>query len=456
MDIQSIFEKPFNMDDYLEKRLLEIEDLDERSFARSFLKDCILQIFNESENAYKRLEDRVFQEIRSQDDKYSIHITVVNRSEYDITHGTWFPVLENDEKKKTYTASNSIDEAFQVGTVFLSLSLPQCSEYDENRSFSGTVRTESGEYSASFQLVPNEYYRRAVEDIYLLFESNSIPWTTVSCGYLLRFFNIQARFIDSAPRTEENIIGCTIDFGELSEDIHEDYIPIWNVRRQEYDSPSFAIPAIDTKYYEHEFPVSKFGKDNGFVIQMDQDIVSLRRTEDEIFIITTGETIQKGIVYIVDNDTDNLPHSAVFPVMHNKRRDSFTHRFTAEHAGFLQTKAELMRHVLQFDTMELAKLMDITVLCEHERIFYDDYLTMMNVASDSEDNSYLSLTNLNWFISDEMLNHAEQKVLLFTFAEKEPDHPLTLDCISFLISQAQRDLNEYRCEAILQRREDIT
>jgi hypothetical protein len=98
--------------------------------------------------------------------------------------------------------------------------------------------------------------------------------------------------------------------------------------------------------------------------------------------------------------------------------------------------------------MGLIELEDVTLLIDTED--YDStYMTAMNISPEKQhDADRLKLDNLNWFISDDLINRAEQKVLLFYFSAPS-QHFILHDIMSFLLSQLQRHFNEYRCEAVL-------
>ncbi|MCL2865489.1 MAG: hypothetical protein FWE25_08125, partial [Lachnospiraceae bacterium] len=77
MDIRTIFEEPFDYEKYIEKRLLEIEDLKERRFAREFVADGLKTMMRESERLYQNLEERVYAEIPALHNRHHIYMTVV-------------------------------------------------------------------------------------------------------------------------------------------------------------------------------------------------------------------------------------------------------------------------------------------------------------------------------------------------------------------------------------------
>lgn len=456
MDIRTIFETPFDHGAYMEEALLRIDDLEDRAFARAYLLPCLNRIFEESEATYRRLEDRVYAEIQNRADKYSVALTVVEREQFDITNGVWFPVVEGEEKNPKQD-DEAIAEAveresfFDLETVFFRAGAGQCMTVaaERERRFRGTVQTGQGEYEAEFVLVPEERYLRAAEHFYTLCLRNDVPWTTLNCGYLLKFFTVRARLLGEKLGQQETVTGYTADFEELASGLRAGHIPVWNVRKLLYDSTDFVVPVIDTKLYEHEFPVRKYGAENGYLIESNADIVSFRQTEEKIIIATALDTFSKWVAYMVVADAGENPHHFREDVLTNRRHSSFVQRYVEHNGLLLQTKAECIRRVEQFQVEQYLALRDITLITDTTERYCDDFLSVHNVSAvENMPTEFLRLENMNWFIRDELVNRNEQKVLLFTFERMDDACYLNEDIAAFIISQLQRSFNEYRCEAV--------
>jgi len=446
-----MFEQAFDFEAYMENRLLAIEDLGERMFARQFLVPALRQIMHESERSFQRLEDRVYAEIPMTNDKHHVYMTVVQRERYDITNGAWFPLLADDEKpwgdRKVLAnteKSNYIDRVFYCGD---GEALDQIAEAGP---FSGTVQTKAGTLSAQFRLVPTERYQEQVEHMYRLFRANGLRWTTLNCGYLLRFFDVQLVEVEGG-RSENEILDYTVSFGPLEDRLLRDRIPVWNVQKILYDSKQFTVPVINSAHHEHIFPADVFGEEHGYLLEGNEDILSLRHTEDQIVIITAKETFKKWVAYQVIYRPPSKLSAFELPILHNAPKDSFVTRYMA-HDGRaeLYSKLEITRQVEQYDLMGLLVLQDVTLIHDAVDPFDPAHMSTMNIApAEDLDQAYLNLRHLNWFIQDDWRNLLEQKVLLFHFRSVNP-HFLQYDLLCFFISQLQQQFNEYRCEAVLE------
>ena len=441
MDNQTIFERPFDFDKYIEDRLLAIENLDERAFARKHLADSLRLIMRESEEAYRRLEERVFAEVPATGDKHHIYITVIERDTFDITNGAWLPLIDGDEQTQITTKEVP---PFAIDCLFYSGHGEARKDIVTDELTDGKVTTKSGEYDAVFKLTPSSKYMEKIEFIYGLFHENGLPWTTQNCGYLLRFFDVI--LVEAKTPKDEEITEYNVDFNMPH--LERNRFPVWNVQQIFYDSEQFVVPIIDTKYFEHTFPIEAFGAEHGYLIEGNQDIFSFRQTRDKICVVTVEETFRKWVAYKIVNTPPKTLHCFNFPILNNSSKGSFVERYSAQSKVLLQSKLEVFRQIAQYDLLDILKFQDVELLIETEE--YDStYLSRMNVSSrESASDTYLSLDNLNWFIADDLVNRREQKVLLFRFYAAAV-HFLHHDLISFIISQLQRQFNEYRCEAVL-------
>jgi len=450
VDTQTIFEKPFEFDAYIEERLLSIADLEERAFARQHLVPGLRQIMRESELSYQRLEERVYAEVPAANDRHHVYMTVVRRDQYDITNGAWFPLFQGDEKPwKDRNRGTAMEIPCAIDCVFYRGDGELLHQVTQTGSFEGTVQTKAGTFAARFQLTPTQRYLGSVEHMYRLFQFNGLPWNTLNCGYLLRFLEVRLVEIEGSQAKEE-IVDYTVSFGDIEPHLMKNCMPVWNIRTVQYDSQQFILPIIDAKCYEHTFPVDVFGTEHGYLLEGNKDILSVRHTRDQIAIITAEETFQKWAAYQVIQKPPRNLNCFSLPILHNAPKDSFVARYTAHTGIILRSKLEIVRQIEQYDLLDILALQDVTLLTELAEPYDDTHMSVMNVSPvKATGQTYLKLENLNWFVRDDWVNRAEQKVLLFRFVSLSP-HFLQYDVLCFLIAQIQRQFIEYRCEAVLE------
>lgn len=191
---------------------------------------------------------------------------------------------------------------------------------------------------------------------------------------------------------------------------------------------------------------------DGYLISNNQNITSFWHTENKISVIADVNVFQHWEAYRIINKLPMNLNWIEFPIWHNRPKNSFVSRFAKTNNAMPQSKLEIIRCVNQFDISEYLELQDVQLLKETMEKYDDTYLSVMNVSETYEtDENYIKLHNLNWFISDEFVNRAERRVLLFQFQNKK-EHFMCYDLLCFLVSELRRLFIEYRCEIVFKNR----
>ena len=73
-----IFEPDFNMEDYIDKRLLEIESLKDKVVFKEVVGKLMLELFEYTQKEYQGLEKRVLREFQSKQNDYAIYLTLTD------------------------------------------------------------------------------------------------------------------------------------------------------------------------------------------------------------------------------------------------------------------------------------------------------------------------------------------------------------------------------------------
>lgn len=95
-NLSAILEYPFDFERYIEERLREIDELDERKFVKKLLLEGLGKVIQCTEAKYQQLERRVYEELEITDNQYEAVLTIVKKNHYDPTNGTLFPVNDED------------------------------------------------------------------------------------------------------------------------------------------------------------------------------------------------------------------------------------------------------------------------------------------------------------------------------------------------------------------------
>lgn len=147
----------FSMEDYIQKRLLEVENSQNRETLREILGKVFLPMCEHMEEAYHGLEQRMKEE-NPAEKQVTIKTAVISREKYDMAEEVFRPMLPEDccpskiDLVKLTEAVTAGKEYFMF-KIFLKLDYLELKRLEESkRKFGGTVKTANGEYNAVFQL----------------------------------------------------------------------------------------------------------------------------------------------------------------------------------------------------------------------------------------------------------------------------------------------------------------
>lgn len=433
---KGVLEYSFDYERYIAGQLREIDDLDERRFAKRVLLDGLGAIIRQWEQKYAELEERVFREIEIPDGCYGIVSTVIKRRDYESTNGTFFPVFPADLQAEECGKLLSGEGYLYAGTIFLEADDSLCREFEALKALHGTAGRQEGRGEADFHIRQAKRYRDAVEGLYPVFLENRIPWKTVNIGYLDKFYDLyipgetkdmqeskNARFMD--------IEDMDIDFGKFADKVRMGLIPLWNIEAVSFDSMDFMMPCIDGTYYEYEFDVGERNHKDGYLIEPRKEILEIRHEKDKIVIRSVSESFQKwGAWRIVQGETVQ-PFTHDVPLLGNRRKDSFIGRYAAKTGVQLLTKADLFRRIKEIDAGEWMEAVD----CE--------------ILESCEGTDNLIEGSMNWFVLGELFPMDTRRILLIKFRARKPGYYMNDSMVRFIVSSLQMDIGEYRCTGII-------
>ena len=411
-------EKRFDYEEYIQRQLKEIDDLDERRFAKELLIESLGKIFAWTEEKYKTLEERVQNELDLPWKYFNVFTTVINRKDYDPINSFWFPAYEEDIRKNA---------VLPYETIYLEADEASCREFLELGTMTG-IDEETGQ-TICFRIEQSGKYQECIKKLHALFTSNHVPWQTVHMGHVERFF-------DLIP-VDDNEGMVNTDFvlqgGKWDTCIRRGMILLWNVQGISVHSREYRIPCIDEVFYEHIFylPEDKDETD-GYLAEIEEDILSVRYEKHKIILKTKAETLEDVLIYkLHQGETERSP-GYQFPILSNRREDNLAARYLQQTGNFIQTPMELNR-----------KIEEMTGGYEIKLLGYE--------ITDSAEENFLS-GDMNSFNSIKMFSKDNRKILLVrikTDVQYRNDY-LFESQIRYILSQLQMEFLEYRCMGVLE------
>lgn len=430
----AILEYPFDFGRYIEERLREIDDSNERHFAKDLLLNGLGKAICCTEHKYDSLEQKVYEEIETKDNKYEIAITIIEKEKYNPDNMVFYPVYSDDLKDKEQMKSDNQEGGIYLGTIFLEMDDEEILKCQDFSPFYGTILGENGEQAVLFRIQASKKYKTVVEKLYHVFQDNHILWTTVNMGYLNKFYDVFIQMplknlTTDFYKQEISISDCNIWFGEFSNNIKYDIIPVWNIKCINFQCNNFMKPCIDNTYYEHEFSLDDKEEKDGYLVCFNNDIMEIRQEKKRIVIKSYRETFEDWSVLHIIQKKNNI-QEYYGPILTNHKKDSFLRRYSESSRVHFLTKADLFRRIMELDIR--------------------DYIEVSDYEIRNDIGNYLNPQNMNWFVKDELFPMESRKVLLLKFKERQQGYYLNSSMVQFVISQMQLEINEYCCVGVIE------
>ena len=430
---ESVFAPGLNMEEYLAKRALEIPDLSERQQLKDVVEKMLLELYHYTAEEYATLESRVFGELQSVQSDYAIYIGLTDRAHYDATDPFLHPIISSDTEKRVHSVeelqeSLRTSQAYPLYSVFLEMDYQTIQEFAvPGHIYHGTVFTEHGQYRAKCKVQMDTAYMKQVEHLYHIFTSNYLPWSTVCAAYLHKFYQVDLIAVEDID-PKETIQEIQVDFEGYSARVRYDCFPLWNLAPISEKTSTYPEPCIDRTNYDHRIFAHRLMSDRQYLVaNTDVEITNVRRLEGDLFITCPEENPHQWMLYRVDCPSKQSHTS--YPVLSNLSRESFAGNLSDRYRRGIKTKAEISRILTAYS--------------------YEEYVVFQNVALAPSAEENCQTYPMDSFILDELRTEKAGMAMILTFSSRQPDHFLTLDIMSFLVSQVQSLFPEYICQGKL-------
>ena len=421
------------MDEEIYEKLNKIEALEDKVLLKNILNGVFSEIKNYTDEKVQKLEDRVFEEVKYSKEKYNIYSCLRKRESIDITNSFFFPMIKADLNEEEYEVKDIMDalkneKEIMITKIFMENSFTVFKEFlDKNLTFKGIIETDKRKHEAYFKVKKNEDYEECISDLYECFINNNIPWTTINNPYIHKFAKVYLESIKDSLEPDESIEKIQIDFGEYSEFIKYNMVPLWNIKELTLKGNGFPVPCKDKINYEHTISLSKEGKENGYLVKTSEDEINYVMFREEAIIVSAKEyTPKKWQILKITAPNEDMNCNFEYPVMNNGINLNFTNKLLFSNRQNVKTKAELARVINSYNTSHYLKFNEVKI--EEQK-------------DGKEPESY----EVNEFIEDEIRDLSVQKNMILYFQPLNKENYLNQDILSFLVSEVQLIFPEYRC-----------
>lgn len=435
------------MKELVQDRLSKMDDLEQRRLLKNMMAGVFMNLVEYQEEMTRQLERRVFEEIENTEEKFDVYVSLTSREDYDPIHEFLYPVLPSDAVEKQVDISRVAEVVREGGemplfTLFLEMETEQISALVRSkRIFLGMLVTETANYPIRFRLEHNRSYMLEIEQLYHTFMQNGMPWKTINHPYAYKFVDCVLIGGDGEPAAHEEIHEISISLEEFDVYKKADVFPLWNIERLALKNSGFPIPAMDRVNYEHVLPLRKTGSEHGYLIDgTESDIRYIKRTEEELTIVTPRDKSGEWNVLKVTRPFTTKLSRQTFPVLSNRRQDSFLGRYAGKQAVIVRAKAEITRIVNSFEAAQGLELERVDIWGGAGRNDISNLVTKTQTYP------------LNPFVSDNVRTEDGKQIMRLGFRRGSEDVLPTTpayilsDLMSFLVSEVQMYFPEYKCE----------
>lgn len=415
------FEDGFDYKKYIDERLLDVKDIDERQQLRNVVADMLIPFYERIEEQYKQIEDRVYESNNVSRGNYQIIIGIQPRNKIDITDTSMFPMQAQDMEEvevqvEDLWSSMKQQKEYKIYSVFVQADYKKIKELEnDKRIFRATVRTQWGEYPATVRLRKNHNYLNQIKELYQEFLNNGIEWKTVCAPYLYKIFDVL--LITTQSPKEEVIQEITVSFEEFEPYVKYNYVPLWNIRQIIVKTSAYPTFCLDRIHYEHCIFGSRLKEENDYLVEGKKQLWNVYRKDGDLYIQCDEKlAIDWGIKeFCHETSTKNYE----LPLMNNKIKVS---------KRSIRTIAEVKKYVSEMTNGKFVELQDVN-----------------QKPHNQEDETY----DCDEFIMDEIRNKNHAQELYFEFVSLDKESILTRDIMSYVVSQLQMVYPEYHCKGVL-------
>jgi len=427
-----MYENPgFDMKEYIRKRMLEIEQLEDRTLFKKVVGDLLVEVHEYNKSLYNELEDKILSESSAVQNRYAIYVSMTDRQHYDATDSFLQPMLMRDTAKQEIDfqeVAKALKEKQEINLypVFCKAKASQIHQLlQAQRTFDGVIKTQKQEYKATFTVKKNEEYGNLIQELYDIFGANHQSWQAVCGVYPQKMLDVYLS--SSEPiKGSEKIIAIQVNFEEYADRMHTNMIPLWNLSQRAEKTSTYTSPCVDKINYEHKIFGHRLKRGCEYLVRnTSAQITNIRRVHGDLYITCPIEAICEWEMYQVNKRKGS--ESYPYPILSNQYKESFSGAITEMFRKSIKTKGELVRLIEAFE--------------------YDHYLEFrdIKITDQMPPECIGSNYNMDGFLQDEIRRGNHRQALVIDFAAVDPGNYLNEDIMSFLVTQVQKIFAEYHC-----------
>lgn len=413
------FKDRYEEQEFIEKQLLEIEDLNVRREAKEIVTNILQPFYEEMQNAYQRLEERV-EEARMGAEAYEIVTAIKPRKEVDVTDYFMHPMRFEDMEERVILIEEvweklNQNEPYELYPVYVEDSYEKVYELlDTKLSFPVEITTEYGTYTGKAVLAEEKAYEEILLQLYEDFIENGIEWKTVNAPYLHKLLKVM--LVEASCPRDEEILNVKVDFGAYQDIFRCDYVPLWNLRMLHVSTSVYPKQSLNGVFYEHTIQDEKLRAGSSYLVHHADKIWSIRNDAKTLDLVICCKERKPA-------EWDLWEFSAVSS---KEKQPDWMGNGNELKRPHIRTVAEAIRFAEGLSSRDYVSLLDVT-------------------AEAPENGKEIRTYQMDAFLPEEIRNQNAAPKLYFLCSLKQRENYLNQDMLSFLLSRFQLLYPEYQC-----------
>ena len=354
---------------------------------------------------------------------------------------SYYPVIE-----KKYSITDLEDE-FYLDEVYIDTSYNQLEDIAQEE-YEAWINIDGENYEMKVVFEHDSRYQSKIGRLYEAFKLNGKKWKTVNMAHFKRMYRIKVVRYDFRMTKElyekikENRDETVYEFGIYEKNILFNKTLLWNIEEKKIISSIFVRPVKNDISFEYvikkdENEMLVENNDTGDILCCYSEnlnslhIISRKKLENvwNVFSIKSIQECRKNLM-INSITLEEMPEYFHFT---NFKKENFIDKLkeSTETENRINSKVELYK-----------------IFSDYEFIKENFFLKEIKIGKDGMDN--IKTYNCNEFIKNDFeLFFNEQKINLNLFAECIERNNYTEDMLSFIVSEVQLKVPEFRCRGQL-------
>lgn len=411
----------FDLQNMMKKRLVEIEDLEERKEVRHIFEMVFSEMCAQNANQYRNLENTMDVAFKQEEKSVVIYSGLVDKHMYDKMSKNMYPLYAEDLWDVPIETDKLLDalgrnQPWKIGSFFLE------ADYDivqqlagQERAFYGIIRTKNMSYKATVKVEVEKKYREMVKKLFFTFLHNRIPWRTLCIPYFHKMFTYY--ITDTDLPWYEQIESVEIQFAEYEEWVRRDMIPVWNIEPVSIMSDVRPLSVKHEMQYHHVINGRRLQADSKYLLANTNMTIMNSYRDYGLHIFSSEPRERKWELYRIGTKVEVASDYEIF-----------SNEIKYPWISPVRTVGSVIRllNILGYEKRFSVETVGITNKCHNASLGY----------------------SMNEIWDETLVRLKDRPVLVIQLKSKVNDY-LQTDILSYLISEVQYQYPEYHCVAKL-------